>query len=196
MRQWIRSHLTFANVVSLAALFVALGGTATAVTYVVSSNSQVGPATISGHKPPTGKHANIIGGSVNGKDVADNSLTGADVLESSLKGLRNNCPSGMTLVGKAHDLCVDATNRATGKNWADSAAVCENAGLRLPSISEALEGHAVLDAGAGPYWTDDAFKDGSADVAYGYSGVMHNIFEDQRSDNTFTVRCVATPSDA
>jgi hypothetical protein len=43
MRQWIRSHLTFANAVSLAALFVTLGGTATAVTYVVSSNSQIGP---------------------------------------------------------------------------------------------------------------------------------------------------------
>ncbi len=32
MRQWIRSHLTFANVVSLAALFVALGGTTYAAT--------------------------------------------------------------------------------------------------------------------------------------------------------------------
>jgi hypothetical protein len=84
MRQWIRSHLTFANVVSLAALFVALGGTATAVTYVVSSNSQIGPGTISGHKPPTGKHANIIGGSVNGKDVADNSLGGAKINDSTL----------------------------------------------------------------------------------------------------------------
>jgi len=86
MRQRIRFHLTFASVVSLAALFVALGGTATAVTYVVSSNSQIGPGTVSGHKPPTGKHANIIGGSVNGQDVAANSLTGADVNESSLTG--------------------------------------------------------------------------------------------------------------
>ena len=70
MRQWIRSHLTFANIVSLAALFVALGGTATAVTYVVSPNSQIGPGTVSGHKPPTGKHANIIGGSVSAPDIA------------------------------------------------------------------------------------------------------------------------------
>jgi hypothetical protein len=104
MRQRIRSHLTFANIVSLAALFVAMGGTATAVTYVVSSNSQAGPNTISGHKPPTGDHANIIAGSVNATDlagsavtnpklangavssakVADNTLTGADVNESTL----------------------------------------------------------------------------------------------------------------
>jgi hypothetical protein len=84
VRQWIGSRLTFANVVSLAALFVALGGTATAVTYVVSSNSQVGPNTISGHTPPSGKHANLIPASVNGQDVADNSLRGADVNESTL----------------------------------------------------------------------------------------------------------------
>jgi hypothetical protein len=71
-------------IVACIALFVALGGTATAVTYVVSSNSQIGPGTVSGHKPPTGKHANLITGSVNGLDVADNSLRGADIAESSL----------------------------------------------------------------------------------------------------------------
>ena len=56
MGQRIRSRMTFANVVSLAALFVALGGTATAVTYVVSSNSQIGPGHQSpGHQPPSGE---------------------------------------------------------------------------------------------------------------------------------------------
>jgi len=71
MRQRLCSHLTFANVVSVAALFVALGGTATAVTYVVSSNSQIAPGTVSGHHPPSGDHPNIVPGSVNGEDVQD-----------------------------------------------------------------------------------------------------------------------------
>jgi hypothetical protein len=71
-------------IVACIALFVALGGTATAVTYVVSANSQVGPNTISGHKPPSGKNANLIPASVNGQDVADNSLRGADIIESTL----------------------------------------------------------------------------------------------------------------
>ena len=75
-----RSHGT---VVAYLALFVALGGTATAVTYVVSSNGQVGPNTISGHHPPSGEHANVIPGSVNAQDVADNSLRGADVNEAT-----------------------------------------------------------------------------------------------------------------
>jgi hypothetical protein len=64
----LRSHLTFANVASLIALFVALGGSATAAV-IITSNSQVASGTISGHHPPSGKHPNIIPNSVNGPDV-------------------------------------------------------------------------------------------------------------------------------
>ena len=48
-----------------------------------SSNSQIGPGTVSGQKPPSGDHANIISGSVNGSDVADNSLRGADIADEA-----------------------------------------------------------------------------------------------------------------
>ena len=64
----IRQRLTFANVVSLIALFVALGGTAIAAV-IVNSNSQVARGTISGHDAPSGKHPNIISGSINGQDL-------------------------------------------------------------------------------------------------------------------------------
>ena len=79
----IRSRLTYANVVATLALFLVLGGSTALASYVISSNSQVGPGTISGHKPPTGKHANIIPGTLNSFDVADNSLTGADIRSRS-----------------------------------------------------------------------------------------------------------------
>ncbi len=59
-----------AMVVAGVALFVALGGTGLAATYVVSSNRQVGPGTISGHRPPAGDHANVITGSLNALDLA------------------------------------------------------------------------------------------------------------------------------
>jgi hypothetical protein len=99
MRQRLLSHLTYANVISTLALFLVLGGGTALAAYVVSSNSQIGPGTVSGHKPPSGEHANIIAGSVNGQDVADNSLTGADILESSLTGdvrklIYNGTPTG------------------------------------------------------------------------------------------------------
>src|SRR6476661_2952594 len=85
MRDRIRRRLTYANVVATLALFLVVsGGTALGVTYVVSSNSQVGPGTISGHKPPTGKHANVIAGSVNGVDLAPNSVNGTKVVDGSL----------------------------------------------------------------------------------------------------------------
>jgi hypothetical protein len=55
-------------------VFILGGGTAFGA-FVVSSNSQIGPNTVSGHKPPAGKHANIISGSVNGTDLAAGSVT-------------------------------------------------------------------------------------------------------------------------
>ena len=82
----IRSRLTYANVMVTILAFIVLGGGTALASYVISSNSQVGPGTISGHKPPTGKHANLIAGTVNGEDVADETLSGRDVLEQSLNG--------------------------------------------------------------------------------------------------------------
>jgi hypothetical protein len=104
MRHRIRAHLSYANVVATLSLFLVIGGGTALASYVVSSNSEVGPGTISGHNPPTGDHANIIGGSINASDLAnsavpvsklaansvatgkviDNSLTGADVADGSL----------------------------------------------------------------------------------------------------------------
>jgi hypothetical protein len=84
-----------AMVVACIALFVALAGTAMA-SVIISSNSQVGRGTISGHHPPSGKHPNIIAGSINGKDIAPasvgnrrlspDSVDGSKVLDGSLSG--------------------------------------------------------------------------------------------------------------
>ena len=65
----IGRHLTYANVISTLCLFLLLGGGTALAAYVVSSNTQIGPGTVSGHHPPSGKHANIIAGSINGQDV-------------------------------------------------------------------------------------------------------------------------------
>jgi hypothetical protein len=55
-------------------VFILGGGTAFGA-FVVSSNSQIGPGTVSGHKPPAGKHANVIAGSVNATDLSSNAVT-------------------------------------------------------------------------------------------------------------------------
>jgi len=114
----IRSHLTYANIMSTLAVFLILGGGTALASYLVSSNSQVGPGTISGHKPPTGKHANLITGSVNGQDVADNSLRGADIAESSLD------PSVLQL--RVDGTC--STGSAISSIASDGTVSCESVG--------------------------------------------------------------------
>jgi len=79
----LRSRLTYGNVVATAALFVALGGTA-AASVIVSSNSQIAQNTISGHKPPSGDHPNLIAGSVNGQDLAAGAVTGPKLANGSV----------------------------------------------------------------------------------------------------------------
>jgi hypothetical protein len=74
------------DVIALISLFLVIGGGTALASFVVSSNSQVGPGTISGHKPPTGKHSNIITGSVNGTDLSANSVNGSKVTNGSLTG--------------------------------------------------------------------------------------------------------------
>jgi hypothetical protein len=117
------------------------------------------------------------------------------------------CLSGMTLVGAARDLCVDSTNRATQKNWFDSATICRDAGLRLPSVSEALEAHSVLDAAAGSneeYWTDQiwdySYVSGGQNVLLNMGWVYRSgagiASEPREVIGGKAVRCVATPSDA
>ena len=119
-----------AMVVACIALFVALGGTATAVTYVVSSNSQIGPNTISGHKPPTGKHSNVIAGSINGQDVADNSVRGADVVESSLGEVPSATVGGLGGRPGTDYPCDPESTTFTGP--------CASAEVDLPAPSRVL----------------------------------------------------------
>jgi hypothetical protein len=110
-----------AMIVACVALFVALGGT-TVASVIISSNSQVGRNTISGHKPPSGKHYNIIAGSIGGSDLSP-------ALKSSLK---LHCPTGLY---RAADLCFDPNPRPD-LTMANALKTCALAQMRLPSAGE------------------------------------------------------------
>src|SRR5438309_8018507 len=97
----IRRRMTYANVASTLALVVALAtGTAYAAV-VVTSNADVAQNTISGHKPPSGDHGNIISGSVNATDLANGAVTATKI--KAPEAWHQVAP-GST----AQDLCADA----------------------------------------------------------------------------------------
>lgn len=136
----IRQHLSFANVVSVIALFVAIsGGTAVALkgSNTVQSDD-IGP-----------------GAQVKAADVVDESLTGADIKNKS--GV-DSCVAANRIA----NLCVRAEN--ADRPWSDALAHCANLGFRLPALGEALElarTHNVPNLGDSEFfWTDDRWNNG------------------------------------
>jgi hypothetical protein len=86
----LRGHVTFANVTSLLALFIALGGTSYAVTSLPRNSvgsaqirtNAVGPTEIA---PKAVGSSEIRNSAIRGADVRDNTLTGNDIAESTLQ---------------------------------------------------------------------------------------------------------------
>ena len=77
MLKRIGPRLTYANVMVTLLTFVVLGGGTAIASFVINSNADVAPNTISGHVPPAGDHSNLITGSVGSDDLAAGSvLTG------------------------------------------------------------------------------------------------------------------------
>ena len=196
----IRRHLTYANVISTLTLFLVLGGGTALAAYVVSSNGQVGPDTISGHKPRTGDHANIIGGTVNGTDIAtggvvgrnvsDGSLTGADIADRS--GV-DTCPAPATL--KFGPICAgsDGVKRA----FISAETYCAGLDLRLPSFSEARAlalNHDIPNvADTDLFWTDSPFFSNNANRAWTIDDNGQTIFAADWG-TAFKTVCVTDPS--
>jgi hypothetical protein len=133
------------DVLALLSFFLVLGGGTALASYVVSSNSQIGPGTISGHKPPSGDHANIIANSINGTDIADRS--GVDTCQTPL-------------LKKFGPICAGSDGGA--RLWDDALAYCSGFGLRLPSVSEAetlAKNYTVPGVPTGEsFWTDDQYR--------------------------------------
>jgi hypothetical protein len=73
------------DVLALTSFFLVLGGGTALASYVVSSNSQVGPGTISGHHPPAGNHTNIIAGSVSTSDLKDGSINASKLAGGAVR---------------------------------------------------------------------------------------------------------------
>lgn len=80
--QWTRNHLSFANVISVMALFVALGGSSYAA--VQLSKNSVGAKQI---KKNAVRAAEINRNAVGASEVRSNAIAGADVADGSIGSL-------------------------------------------------------------------------------------------------------------
>jgi hypothetical protein len=175
--------MTYANVVATLALVVAMGGTAAAAGVLVTSNSQVRHDTISGHQPPSGRHANIIAGSVNGRDLS----TGVK------NSLQVHCAN--SLQRATSGLCFDPKRRAAA-DFFTALQQCRSDRLRLPSIGELAEVYENTDAQQSYSWTTDLFDTDTAGVSMGLGQTDSRELTLEPYDLTsqITYRCVGTPT--
>jgi hypothetical protein len=125
----LQKHLSFANVVSVIALMVALGGTAAAAGGLIDS-------------------ADIKNKSIKNKDVKPETLQADRINESTLSGL-DRCPGGAPTLTQG--ICFSGLNG--GADWDLAARDCATKGLRLPDLGEGL---LVTNKTTLPYvWTTD-----------------------------------------
>jgi hypothetical protein len=179
----IRRHLTFANVASAIALFVAIsGGTAVALsgTNTVQSDD-LGP-----------------GAQVKAPDVADNAVNSADVVNESLTGADVKNFSGVdncVLTTRLGQLCVRAENFA--RPWIDALNHCANLDLRLPSLAEAVElarTHDIPNVGDNEiFWTGDRYLNTNGQVVAD-TATDSGAGTAQGWNTAFETVCVTTPT--
>jgi hypothetical protein len=167
MRTRFRDRFTFANVVSLLALFLALGGSAYAA-------AQFG----------SGK---IKNDSIKSIDVRDDTLRGIDIRESSLTGV-DRCPA--TAPNRSGDICFSNEQPAT--TWDGAIRACAALGLRAPGVGEALL--LFRQAPNGETWTDQIgdINPGNSRVLVIKGATDTGPFA-APSGSSHAFRCVASP---
>jgi hypothetical protein len=168
---WLRPHVSFANAMSIVAVFIALGGGAYALSSVRASDSTIrgcfkkkkGTLRIVAAGKGCKKSERAISWNQQGPagqqgGVGPQGATGpagsgsnADTLDglNSTAFVRNTCAAGKTFV---IDACIENAGR-TAKNWANANAECQTAGARLPNVPELQMAALTLTLDAATEWT-------------------------------------------
>lgn len=101
MLQRLKRHLSFSNLIAVAALFFALGGTAYAASKI--SGSQITPKSIPANriKPKSLTATQIKQGSITGTQIKAGSITGTQVNGATIKGVSAAAIGGVQYVSVA-----------------------------------------------------------------------------------------------
>jgi hypothetical protein len=169
----VRKVLTFSNVMSVLAVFIALGGSAVALR--VARNS-VGSTQLKT-------------GAVRSGDLANRQVRPIDTARS----LGFDCPAGTQYVAGA---CLERGSRSAA-NQAAAEETCFQAGRRLPSVAELqllrlLPGRSLHVAGE---WTSDFLTFREFDTLWGVLVTPNESFTRiaPRFTTAFRFRCVSPP---
>lgn len=191
----IRRRLTYANVMSTLAVFIALGG------------SSYAALTING--------SSIKNRSISGKKVRHNTLTGVEVKESSLGrvdrarradtlggltagDLKVKCPSDTF---PAADVCIERTARAAAA-YSSAVNAClavgtpAGPGRRLPTHGELIAALTAVPLSPGGELTSEVYpssRPGQLDVLYVTDRVGSVALTPDTGDGGKAYRCVTDP---
>lgn len=177
MRKVLGKRPAPANLISLLALFIALGGTSYAAVVLTGKNIKNGTITSKDIKSSTLTGKQIKNGSLTGLDLKTGSITGKQVTESKLgkvpaaasadtassatnagsvggrtaASLQVKCPTGTTAAG---GVCMELTQRAA-KDWNQASIDCGARGL--PNLSQLLSFISSHQGLTGIEWSSDLF---------------------------------------
>lgn len=190
--QAIRKHLTYANVMATMAVFLALGGSAWALSKHSVGARQLKKNAVTSAKLKKGAvtKAKIAKGAVNGAKIADASIGIGDVSAS----LHLLCRSGTSYLQGA---CIQ--DSPGSDTFANAMSSCRAAGGRLPSPSELLtlvaRGVTIVHPTTTFEFTDSVSFDGTnqrdEEVDMGGSGAVSNALI---GGSPHPYRCVFDPT--
>jgi hypothetical protein len=132
----LRNHLTYANVMSTIAMVLALGGaTALAAGHlgknsVTSKSIKNGAIKTADLKGGAVTNAKLGGDAVKGANIADGAVGIGDVAAS----LHLQCRGGTQYLQGG---CIENNPHGT-TDWGNAEFACQNAGARLPNVSELM----------------------------------------------------------
>jgi hypothetical protein len=178
VRQWIGSHLKFANVVSLAALFVALGGTTYAATggNFILGKSNSASSTTALTAPVAGKGLQVT-----------NTSTGAGATALGLNVASGKAPFTVNSGTKVANLNADKLDGI------DSSGFLSSASVKKLSFEASVGPSEPVLATVGPYTIKGQCADlmgttGLRLIANGPAGTSDYLYTEALNDSTFTHR--------
>ena len=173
----LRTRPAPASVISLLALFIALGSTSYAAVVLTGKNIKNGTITSKDIKSSTLTGRQIKNGSLTGSDLKTGSVTGKQVAESKLgkvpsaasadtatnaktagsvggrtaASLQVKCPTGTAAAG---GVCIELAQRAA-KDWNQASIDCGARGL--PNLSQLLSFISSHSGLSGSEWSSEIF---------------------------------------